>query len=96
MAQIKSHNGRTVAQIRATRPDEPDTWLTLTVTSDGRLLRKITTAYRSQGRTHYSNSNNKVIGKTDPARLASYDRDQTENYLRTVAGRMGYTVPKSE
>lgn len=95
MAQIKSHNGHTVAQIRATRPGEPDTWITLTVTSDGRLLRKITTAHRSQWGTHYSNSNNRVIGTTDPVKLAGWSREATESYLRKVAARMGYAEPKN-
>lgn len=94
MAKISSHNGRTVAQVRMTRTGEPDTWLTLTVTSDGRLMRKVTMAHRSQWGTHYSNSNNKVIGKTDAGQLATMTRDATEAYLRKVATRMGYTEPK--
>lgn len=88
MARISSHNGRTAAQIRATRPGNPDTWLTLTVTSDGRLLRKITTAHRSQWGTHYSNSNNKVI-----ATVTSPD-DVTAERLMQIAARMGYPAPK--
>jgi hypothetical protein len=88
MAKISSHNGRTTTQVRATRPGEPDTWLTLTVTSDGRLLRKITTAHRSQWGTHYSNSNNKVIATvTSPGNV-------TAERLMQIAARMGYPAPK--
>lgn len=94
MAKISSYSARTIAQVRMSRASEPDTWLTLTVTSDGRLIRKITIAHRSQWGTHYSNSNNKVIGKTNAGKLADMERGQVEAYLRTVAGRMGYTVPK--
>jgi len=89
MAKISSHNGRTVAQVRATKPDKPDTWITLTVTSDGRLLRKITTAHRSQWGTHYSNSNNTVIANVpEPGAV-------TTGRLAQVAHRMGYTEPKA-
>jgi hypothetical protein len=88
MAKISSHSGQTVAQVRATRPDAPDTWLTLTVTSDGRLLRKITTAHRSKWGTHYSNSNNKMI-----ATVTSPDQVTAER-LMVAARRMGYTEPK--
>lgn len=89
MAQIKSHGGHTVAQLRATRPDEPDTWITLTLTSDGRLLRKITTAHRSQWGTHYSNSNNKVIATVKNVQSVKA-RD-----LEKIAGCMGFTEVKS-
>ena len=88
MAKISSRNGRTLAQVRASRPDEPDTWLTLTVTSDGRLLRKITTAHRSGWGTHYSNSNNKIIATVpDPGAI-------TTERLMIIARRMGYPAPK--
>jgi hypothetical protein len=87
MAKISSRGGRTLAQVRASRPDEPDTWLTLTVTSDGRLLRKVTTAHRSPWGTHYSRSNNRVIAKvTKPDEV-------TAERLMQVAARLGYPEP---
>jgi hypothetical protein len=89
MAQIKSHGGHTEVQYRACRPGEPDTWLTLTVTSDGRLLRKVTVAHRSQWGTHYSNSNNKVIATVGRPELA------TVKHLARIAARMGYTEVKA-
>jgi hypothetical protein len=91
MAKISSHDARTVAQVRATKPGNPDTWVTLTVTSDGRVLRKITSAHRSQWGTHYSNSNNKIV-----ARVKTDVSEVTEDRLLQIAARWGYTERKDK
>lgn len=91
MAKISSHNAHTIAQVRATRPGEPNAWVTLTVTSDGRVLRKNTIAHHSPYGTHYSNSNNKIIAHVkdgqDPATI-------TNERLMQIAARWGYTEQK--
>jgi hypothetical protein len=93
MAKISAHNGHTAAQVRRCPEGNPDQWITLTITSDGRLLRKVTFAHRSQFGTSYNSGNNKLVGKVSP-RVMALDRPGMEHVLSVSAKNMGYTVPK--
>lgn len=93
MANIKSHGGSTIAQVRMCPEGNQDQWVTLTVTSDGRLLRKITFANHGTTGTWYSNSNNKVMGKV-PETFMAHPRDRMERALTVVAKNLGYTEVK--
>lgn len=92
MAKISSHGAHTLAQVKAVKPDELGmtadglVHLTLTVTSDGRVLRQVSMKYGSR----WSRSNNKVIGKAPPGEVSNYTPEKLSAYLARVATRMGY------
>ena len=96
MANIKSFNGQTLVQVTGHKVDDMHmtrddlVHLTLTLTSDGRLLKKVT--FKWQGKGHYGGGGYKAIGKTDPAKLAEIPRDVLIKRLQGIARKMGYEV----
>lgn len=92
MAKISAHGAHTVMQITASKPDtsgltkDGKVHMTLTVTSDCRLLQKTTHRWKSGGT---GGGGYKVIGKLKPEDLA---RPDLKKALGHVAKRYGYTA----
>jgi hypothetical protein len=100
MAKISSHGATTLAQVKAHKLD-PDAHthdgkihLTLTATTDGRVLRQFSFRYRSSlpgSRAHYSRSNNTLIMRVTPEYLAR-GAEAASTGLERLARKWGYTI----
>lgn len=98
MANIGSHGAHTVGQVKATKPEAMPTMtadglvhLTLTLTSDGRLLRKLGWKRKGSPRAYWNYSGYKVLTKVNMAGLPR-DRAEIDRRLGIIARRMGYQV----
>lgn len=100
MAKISSHGAQALVQVKASKDDEGarthdgKVHLTLTATTDGRVLRQVSFRYRSStpgSRAHYSRSNNTLVMRVKPEYLAR-GAEAVRTGLERVARKWGYTI----
>jgi hypothetical protein len=108
MANIKSHDGQAHMSATYSKPEETaslttdgKTHLTLTVTTDGRLLRKTAHRFRSSQRKcgyRLSSTDYRLVTKVrvHPSRLTEEYRPQLRADLAAIAARWGYAPDHTE
>ena len=89
MAKISAHGARTHTQVKAFKAGEPDAWLILTLTTDGRILRQHVRKHASQWGTHYSRSATAIVNTKSRVDMSKVPADPTPG-LFVLAKRMGY------
>ncbi len=102
MAKISAYGATSRVQIKAFKySDDSSTkdgkvHLTLTLTSDGRVLRKIIFRYATfDGKgTYTSGGNYSQVTKVKRDALDTLTNDEFETRLRTIAARWGYVHPE--
>jgi hypothetical protein len=99
MAKISANGNHKIAQVKASKDESPEfaaltfdgkVHMTLTVTSDGRVLRKIGYKRKTYGGGHrWDYSGNKIL--TRSGTLTGLPREEIERRLGRLARKMGYT-----
>lgn len=108
MANIKSHNGQAHMSATYSKPEETaslttdgKTHLTLTVTTDGRLLRKTAHRFRSSQRKcgyRLSSTGYRLVTKVrvHPDRMSADAKPALTASLAKIAARWGYSPDTPE
>jgi hypothetical protein len=100
MAKISSHGATTLVQVKAHKDDhgarthDGKIHLTITATTDGRVLRQVSMRYRGNlpgSRAYSSRSANKLVARV-PTEELSRGAESVRPILATLARKWGYTI----